>query len=179
MGIEPLEQGKVHIDLAHYEAGLLAIRQRDFAAARARLADSFNGLGRHQAALAQCEAISKGMEGKTAPASFEAMLLGVHGRALLGLGRVEHAVDLLEPAVALYRELEGRSWERAGVLWALARALRASGRGTDQRSRALAEEARAIYAARGDAGAFEHAAISDWLAAPMAPRALGAPCWSC
>jgi serine/threonine protein kinase/Tfp pilus assembly protein PilF len=128
------------------------------------LAESLLGLERHDAALEQCRAVETSTaDDVSMGADLRALLLSARGRALLGRGQIEPAIEALEQAVSRFRELPGLSWERAAALWALARALQASGKDTGTRARALAEEARALYAARGPSDARVRDAIGAWL----------------
>ncbi|HWN68566.1 MAG TPA: tetratricopeptide repeat protein [Haliangium sp.] len=127
------------------------------------LAESLVGLQQHDAALAQYDA-AEAVTAKDAsmPADLRALLLSVRGRALLGRGDVERAIQVLERAVSQLDELKGLSWERAAALWALARAVQAGG--TDTRTALeLAEKARTIYAGRGHADARVRDAITAWI----------------
>lgn len=176
----------------HMSLGVLALRRRDPAAAREaferalelrrrhlddihvligwtriRVAESLVELGLFQEALAHCETVQQAVaEGRmSVTADFRGLLRGVHGRALLGSGKHQRAIDVLAQAVAQFGELRGYPWERAATLWALARALHASDRASGPRARALAEEARTIYETRGQAGAPAHDEITAWLRA--------------
>jgi serine/threonine protein kinase/tetratricopeptide (TPR) repeat protein len=127
---------------------------------RTFLAETLVEAGSHEEALALCERIDAVVAGDVA---LRTMLLVVRGRALLGLGRAAHAVDVLEQAMVQLDGLSGYARERADTMWALARALQASGVRAGERIRALAEGARTIYASAGPAGASNRDAITGWL----------------
>ena len=129
------------------------------------LAESLVGLQQHDAALAQCDAAEAiAAKDKPLPADLRTLLLSVRGRALLGRGDVEPAIQVLEQAVSRFGSLEGFSWERAAALWALAQALQAGRTDAETEALELAEEAQKIYAKRGDADARVRDAITAWLA---------------
>jgi eukaryotic-like serine/threonine-protein kinase len=84
------------------------------------------------------------------------------GQALLGMSQPREAVAYLEAALQVVRVHTVDRLELADTLWSLARALRASNQQASPRARALAEEARGIYAAAKETRA--HAAeIDAWL----------------
>jgi serine/threonine protein kinase/tetratricopeptide (TPR) repeat protein len=128
------------------------------------LGETLVGLKRYDAALEQYRIIEASMpDGASIATDLHALLLSVRGRALLGRGDVDPAIEVLEQAVSRLRDLPGLSWERAATLWALARALRAGGTDAEARALSLAEEARDIHAARGPTDAQMRDAITDWL----------------
>jgi serine/threonine protein kinase/tetratricopeptide (TPR) repeat protein len=170
LGIIELRQGNFEAASQAFEDALVIQRRhlgdKHVATGWTRyyLAESLVGLERYDDALAQCDmAQAVTAEGAAMPVDFRAMLLGVRGRALLGGGHAELAVEALEQAAALFRENQGLPWERAATLWALARALQLSGEHTHMRPLELAREARAIYAARGPAAVRTQFAITAWL----------------
>jgi tetratricopeptide (TPR) repeat protein len=144
---------------------------------RIRVAESLTDLGMHEEALAHCEAVQQAVaeHRMSVTSDFRALLLGVHGRALLGAGQLQRAIDVLEQAVIQFHEIRGYPWERAATIWALARALRARGGESEERARTLAEEARTIYATRGHAGASAQNAIMEWLRASLPRDAAAEP----
>ncbi|WP_428267850.1 protein kinase domain-containing protein [Haliangium sp.] len=85
------------------------------------------------------------------------------GLALLGMGRPNAALAPLERALSRLRAHPGAPLEHADTAWALARALRAAGRGPAQRARALALEAQRLYATLGDDTVAQRDAIGRWL----------------
>jgi tetratricopeptide (TPR) repeat protein/predicted Ser/Thr protein kinase len=91
--------------------------------------------------------------------------LGGMGRAYLGLGQPDRAVPLLERALAIRHAVKGDPIDLAEVNFSMARALVASG-GDKKRARALAEEARAAYAAGGEDSRRDLAEVEAWLARP-------------
>jgi eukaryotic-like serine/threonine-protein kinase len=128
------------------------------------LSESLIGLERYESALTHCDQAEKIIAADTSmPALHRALLLGVRGRALLGRGDGEQAVETLEQAVAAFREHPGSLLERAATLWALARALDAGNPDAGSRAIELATEARDIYATRAQAGARVRDDIDAWL----------------
>ncbi len=170
LGIIELRQGNFEAARQAFESALV-IRRRHLGDkhpltgwTRYYLAESLLGLARYDDALVQCDmAQAVTAEGASMPADFRTMLLGARGRALLGRGNTESAVEALEQAAAQFRENRGFPWERAATLWALARALQVSGKAGHTRPLELAEEARAIYAARWSADVRTQDAITAWL----------------
>ncbi len=120
-------------------------------------------LGRHGEALQAFDRARSQFEQatETHPAHL-ALLNKARGQAFLGLGRPYEAVAYLEAALPLYRVHTIDRLELADTLWSLARALRASDQQTSPRARALAEEARGIYAAATQSRA-QAAEIDAWL----------------
>lgn len=124
-------------------------------------------LGRHDEALAIFDEVERALEGiGNEHPTFAALPHGGRGRALLGKGDAKGAIAPLERAVALLAKHPGFDLERADAQWALARALRKTGRWPDARTRSLAEQARETYATRQQAGEAARDAIDRWLAAP-------------
>ena len=165
-GLLESRQGNLDAAREAFERAL-EIRRRHFSddhlkvgVNRMLLADTLVGLDLHEEAFAHCELARAVVIDDLA---FDAELLSVCGRALLGLGRIAEAVDALQQAMVLFGQLPGYSWQRAATQWAVARALQASGMDAGERIRALAEEARRIYTSYGPAGASAQDAITAWL----------------
>jgi serine/threonine protein kinase/tetratricopeptide (TPR) repeat protein len=149
---ELLAQVRRHLGETHFETGF----------AHANIAETRLALGQYAAALAAAEQADRIL----APhrASFPVVgpfLASVEGRALLGLGRVEEAVQALERASAGSPALDEVG--RADTAWALARALSARGRGSGQRAHGLAREALAIYEQQGPEVHTPTADVRRWL----------------
>jgi serine/threonine protein kinase len=170
-GVLALRQGNAH-DARHAFEQALVLRRRHLADThvlvgwtRIRLAESLSDLGSHEEALTHCEGVQQAVaDGRMSEtADFRALLAGIHGRALLGAGQLQRAIDVLEQAVIQFREIRGYPWERAATSWALARALSTTGGAPQERARTLAEEARAIYETRGQAGESGRDAVMEWL----------------
>jgi serine/threonine protein kinase/tetratricopeptide (TPR) repeat protein len=143
-----------HLGETHFEVG----------SAHANIAEARLALGQHEEALAaigQAERIlAPHMDGYAAIGPF---LASVRGRALLGLGRIEDAVRMLEQAHHGADALEAMA--RAHTSWALARALSSSSRGRDPRAHALARQALAIFEQQSADVHTPGAEVRGWLEA--------------
>lgn len=181
-------RGPEHSDLAesHILLGMIHFRRGDWAASRrgyeqaiaiqektlgedhlltavtrCNLAEALTALGRHDEAIALAGGVVPVFE--ESAADHPAILAfpdKVRGLALIGKGQSRAAIAPLERARALLTAHPGYPLERADTQWALARALRASGR-EPQRAKTLAEEARALYASNRRPN--DARAIDTWL----------------
>jgi tetratricopeptide (TPR) repeat protein/tRNA A-37 threonylcarbamoyl transferase component Bud32 len=169
LGAALFHQGRYDEALRHWQ------RERDIRLAdagaqpetlgvtEANIGEALLRLGRHGEALQAFDRARGQFEQATEihPAHL-ALLNKARGQAFLGLGRPYEAVAYLEAALPLYRVHTIDRLELADTLWSLARALRTSDRQTSPRARAMAEEARAIYAAAKQSRA-QAAEIDAWL----------------
>jgi tetratricopeptide (TPR) repeat protein/tRNA A-37 threonylcarbamoyl transferase component Bud32 len=155
--------------LAAFERGLAIQRQLDarpqtIALTLSSIGEALVELGRFDEALDAAGEAERLLAGAgDVPAAFMAMPHKSRGMALLGKGQGHAAIQAFERALALLESQPRYALERADVQWALARALRATRGGLDDRARALAEDAQKIYQARGQAGAAASADIARWL----------------
>lgn len=149
----------------------LQIQRRVLAPGDVLIAETLSNLGETLVQLERCdEALQHLVEADAIyqrnPQKYP--LLGMwipknRGMAYLCLGEFHAAREMLEPTLARLRERAGDPLERAAVLWALARTRRQLGEWPDAETSALAEEARQIFLASGEAGAQTARDIATWL----------------
>jgi serine/threonine protein kinase/tetratricopeptide (TPR) repeat protein len=178
MGALAYRRGQHAEAVAAYEAGLaIVIAQRgendlDAGILHANIAEARVRRGAYAAALADIERARPVVAPHYADMpELEAFVLGVRGRALVGLGQAPAALRALEQAVARFADVSSgyAALERADVLWALVQTRDVLGRGRDEQTRDLARQALDVYRAHGS-GTHELAdAVARWLSRAVEP----------
>ncbi len=171
LGAIQYRRGEYAEALAAYQRALSTVMAHEKAShadigyAWANIAEAMVALKRWPEALEALVAVNKtDLAGNVAQDSgLAGFLLAVSGRAYLGLGQQDRAIHDLEGAVRKFDDLGGThmAMERAGVYWALARALGAARQ--HQRAVASARKALNMYQRQSAEVATPSAEIRRWL----------------